>query len=249
MCAAAVMLACWLIYRRTRVAAIVDVGWVVSAAAIASLYAAIGGRDPRQWLLAAMIAVWAGRLAIYLLRDRVVAGREDGRYETLRERWGAAAEAKFFVFFQAQAVAATTLSLPALLVAADPGRPIGAVEIAAVVLWISALVGESVADRQLERFKATPDARGRTCRVGLWRYSRHPNYFFEWLVWAAYALFALRAPWGLSGASAPLIMLYLMLRVTGIPPTEAQALRSRGDDYRDYQRTTSAFFPWFPRPS
>ena len=83
--------------------------------------------------------------------------------------------------------------------------------------------------------------------MGLWRYSRHPNYFFEWLVWVAYCVFAWPSPWGWATIYCPLLMLFFLFRVTGIPMTEEQALRSRGDDYRDYQRTTSAFVPWFPK--
>ena len=109
-----------------------------------------------------------------------------------------------------------------------------------------ALAGESAADRQLEAFRRDPANRGKTCRVGLWRVSRHPNYFFEWLVWVAYFVFALASPWGWVTIYCPALMLFFLFRVTGIPATEAQALKSRGEDYRQYQRTTSAFFPWFP---
>jgi steroid 5-alpha reductase family enzyme len=104
-----------------------------------------------------------------------------------------------------------------------------------------------VADSQLQSFKSNPANRSATCRVGLWRYSRHPNYFFEWLIWVAFAVFAMGSPYGYVAAFAPLLMLFFLFRVTGIPATEAQALRSKGDDYRQYQRTTSAFVPWFPR--
>jgi steroid 5-alpha reductase family enzyme len=89
--------------------------------------------------------------------------------------------------------------------------------------------------------------RGHTCRDGLWRYSRHPNYFFEWLHWWAYVPLSLGAAGGWATILAPLVMLFFLFCVTGIPATEAQALQSRGADYRQYQRTTSAFFPWFPR--
>jgi steroid 5-alpha reductase family enzyme len=122
-------------------------------------------------------------------------------------------------------------------------------EITAVGLWLVAIIGETVADRQLAAFRANPDNRGRTCRSGLWAYSRHPNYFFEWLNWCAYALMALPAPYGWAGLASPVIMLFLILKVTGVPPSEEQALASRGDDYRDYQRTTSVFIPWFPKRS
>jgi steroid 5-alpha reductase family enzyme len=110
-----------------------------------------------------------------------------------------------------------------------------------------AFTGEVTADRQLERFKADAVNGGRTCQVGLWRHSRHPNYFFEWLMWVACATFASGSPWGWTAFVCPAAMIVLLVKVTGIPPTEAQAIRSLGDAYREYQRTTSAFVPWFRR--
>ena len=110
-----------------------------------------------------------------------------------------------------------------------------------------ALAGEALADRPLEWFKKDPKNRGRVCQVGLWRYSRHPNYFFEWLAWMAFALFALPSPLGFLSLACPALMLWFLLKVTGIPATEAQALRSKGEAYREYQQSTSAFFPWRPK--
>ena len=103
------------------------------------------------------------------------------------------------------------------------------------------------ADAQLHRFKQDPANKGKTCQVGLWHYSRHPNFFFEWLIWVSYALYAMGSPSGAWGWLSPALMLYFVTKVTGIPATEAQALRSRGDEYRKYQQTTSAFFPWPPK--
>jgi steroid 5-alpha reductase family enzyme len=110
-----------------------------------------------------------------------------------------------------------------------------------------ALIGEAVADAQLAAFKRTPHAPGEVCQRGLWNYSRHPNYFFEWLIWVAWALFALASPYGWLAVACPLLMFYFLFRVTGIPATEAQALRSKGEAYRAYQRSTSAFVPWFKK--
>ena len=104
-----------------------------------------------------------------------------------------------------------------------------------------------LADAQLHRFKQDPANKGKTCQVGLWHYSRHPNFFFEWLIWVSYALYAMGSPSGAWGWLSPALMLYFVTKVTGIPATEAQALRSRGDEYRKYQQTTSAFFPWPPK--
>ena len=125
--------------------------------------------------------------------------------------------------------------------AANPGSSSDA----AVALWAVAIVGEAAADRQLDRFKRDPANRGRLCDVGLWRYSRHPNYFFEFVIWISYALYAAGSPFGWSGIVSPALILYFLFRVTGIPLTEAQALRSRGEAYRRYQETTSVFVPWF----
>jgi steroid 5-alpha reductase family enzyme len=116
-----------------------------------------------------------------------------------------------------------------------------------VALWLAGIGGEAVADAQLRAFKAHPASKGRVCAFGLWKYSRHPNYFFEWVVWIGYAVFALGSPWGWAGLASPLLMLFFLLRVTGIPPSEARALATRGDEYRDYQRRTSVFVPWFPK--
>jgi steroid 5-alpha reductase family enzyme len=114
-------------------------------------------------------------------------------------------------------------------------------------LWLLAMLGESAADAQLNRFRSDPANKGKTCRVGLWNYSRHPNYFCEWLVWVAYFIYALGSPGGWMAVYAPALMYLFLTKVTGIKATEEHAVRSRGEDYREYQRTTNAFFPWFVR--
>lgn len=247
--AAGAMVVLWLRQTRTKDATSVDIAWSALLGVLAVLYAALGEGSPaRRALVAVMVAAATWRLALHLYFDRARGGVEDGRYAKLRRDWGARAQPNFFLFFQAQALLDVVLSLPFAL-ACVSDAPLSGLDLAAVSLWLVGLIGEALSDRQLARFKRQPTNRGRTCRVGLWRYSRHPNYFFQWCLWIAYALLGLGAPWGVAGFSAPLVMLALILFVTGIPPTEAQALRSRGDDYRDYQRTTSAFVPWFPRVS
>ena len=242
------MAALWAWHLRLRNVAVVDVGWASGVVFVALLDAAAGsGFAPRRWLIAALMTVWGLRLSIHLLRDRVLGRAEDPRYVELRRRHSPVTAAAFFPFFQAQALLAVLFSLPALVAAVNPRPQFSGLELAAVVVWAIALCGEVAADRQLARFKARPDTRGRTCREGLWRYSRHPNYFFEWLIWMALALFALASPWGAVALVCPAVMLYLLFRVTGIPATEAQAIRTRSDDYRRYQATTSVFVPWFPR--
>ncbi|MGH8164637.1 MAG: DUF1295 domain-containing protein, partial [Rhodanobacteraceae bacterium] len=109
--------------------------------------------------------------------------------------------------------------------------------------------GETIADRQLARFRANPANDGKTCREGLWRYSRHPNYFFEWLHWFAYVALAIGSPLWWLALAGPVVMFVFLRFISGIPYTEAQALRTRGDDYRAYQHDTSMLFPWFPKHS
>jgi steroid 5-alpha reductase family enzyme len=114
-------------------------------------------------------------------------------------------------------------------------------------VWIISVGGEWLADRQLARFRQDPSNKGKVCRQGLWRYSRHPNYFFEWVHWWAYVLIGIGGPWGWLTLFGPAVMLVFLLKITGVPPTEKRALQSRGEAYREYQRTTSVFFPWPPK--
>lgn len=247
--ALALMAAVWLLSLRLRNAGIVDVAWSLSFAPIAWLYAwGAAGWEPRRALVAVLVTLWSVRLGLHLLaRVRRWHPREDGRYARLREAWGASVDRRMLGFFALQGVLAALLSGPFLLAALDPTPRWHPLELAGSVLWLVAVVGEALADRQLAAFVADPANRGRTCRDGLWAWSRHPNYFFEWLAWCAFALLALPAPHGWLGLLSPALMLHFLLRVTGIPATEEQALRSRGDDYRRYQQTTSAFVPLPPR--
>ncbi len=234
----------WLRQRRTRNAGIVDVLWAASLGLLALAYAVLGdGWEPRRALVAGMAGLWSLRLTLHLAR-RVRDESEDGRYAKLREELGARFDRWMLVLFQAQALLASVLSLVFLVPALSSERGWRTLDALAVAVWIVAFAGETLADRQLRAWRADPAHRGRTCRAGLWSWSRHPNYFFEWLHWIAYALLCTGLTFGWMAWLAPALMLFLMLRVTGIPPTEARALLSRGDDYREYQRTTSAFFPW-----
>jgi steroid 5-alpha reductase family enzyme len=230
---------------------VVDIAWSYAFGALAAFYAlAAPGWPVRRALIAAMVVTWSLRLGTHLaVRVARHHPKEDGRYEQLRQDWSANFGAKMFGFFQMQAVSVVLLGLAFVLIAQNPEPLLKAVEIAGTLLWLIAVTGEAVADRQLAAFKKTPSATHGVCDVGLWQFSRHPNYFFEWLIWVAYFVFALGSPWGGIGIIGPISILWLLLRVTGIPMTEAQSLRSRGDAYRRYQKSTSAFIPWFPKQS
>ena len=250
--AAALQLGLWLVQQRTGNAGIVDVGW---AGAFTLVVVAFVVASPRPaaatWPVAAMVAAWSLRLTTYLVRRGAASGPEEGRYRDLRARWskgaGGASRA-FFVFFQAQAALVALLSVAFVWpFVAAPVWP--AAQLAGAAVWAGGLVGEAVSDAQLARFKRDPARRGQVCDVGLWGWSRHPNYFFEVMVWVGYALYAAAFPWGGLAALGPAVILFSILRVTGLPATEAQALRSKGDLYRAYQARVSAFIPWPPRSS
>ncbi len=246
--AALLMLLAWAVQWRTQDAGVVDVAWATGLGVLAVGYALLADGDPlRRWLMAGMAGGWSFRLAGHILLDRVIGKPEDGRYQRLRTHWRERTQLKFFGFFQVQALLTAVFAVPFLVVALAPEPPPVPAIAAAVAIGLLAVGGEALADRQLAAWRADPAHRGRTCRAGLWRYSRHPNYFFEWLHWWSYPLLAWGTPgWWLT-LLGPALMLYTLLKVTGIPYTEQQALASRGDDYRAYQRSTSAFIPWFPQ--
>jgi steroid 5-alpha reductase family enzyme len=244
---ALLMLALWAVQCRTRNAGPVDVAWAFGTGMVTVWFAlgADGGTGARQWLVAALAAGWASRLGAHLWR-RVGSESEDGRYRYLREKLGARVHPFMFVFFQVQALWALLFALPMWAAATAPGTGLAWNDWAGLAVWIASMCGESLADRQLARFRADPANRGRVCTVGLWGWSRHPNYFFEWLHWFAYVLIGIGSPhWWVTLAGVAAMYAFLT-RVTGIPWTEQQALRSRGEAYRRYQETTSAFFPWPP---
>ncbi|MCQ4163504.1 DUF1295 domain-containing protein [Tahibacter harae] len=236
----------WLWQRKRRNAGIVDAIWAAGVGGAAVVLAALGeGAAWSRVTLALLGAAWGLRLARHLWR-RVRAETEDGRYAYLRTLWGDS-DWRWFAFFQFQAFLIVLFALPFAAVAGSPIDQVHPAWIAGLLIWLAGVAGESIADAQLRRFRHDPANRGRTCRDGLWRYSRHPNYFFEWLHWFAYVALAWGSPrWALAWFG-PLVMFVFLRWLSGIPFTEAQALRTRGDDYRDYMRRTPMLFPWFPR--
>jgi steroid 5-alpha reductase family enzyme len=246
--ASTTMVVLWLVQRRTGNAGIVDVGWTAGVGAVGVFFAATSDGDLARRLLAGtLIGIWSARLALYLFVNRVVGQPEEGRYVTLRKKWGERAAFRLFLFFQTQAVFVVVFALPVLVAAHSDRTGLDVWDLLGAAVWLVAVTNTTLADWQLARFKGPQENRGKTCREGWWRYSRHPNYFFEWLHWWSYAALSVGSAWWFIPFGAPLVMLYFLLFVTGIPPTEAQAVASRGDDYRAYQRTTSPFVPWFPK--
>ncbi len=256
----------WMLARRWSNYGVVDVVWSAGFAPIAIGYwvgAACRAYDTKlngfpEWsffralVLVLMVVFWSIRLAWHLgHRVKKHHPIEDVRYARLRLKWGASAPFRMFVFFLLQGVLQVFLSFPFLFACLNvriPVRsnPFALLETLSIMTWLVGLIGESIADAQLDHFRSNPSNRGKVCRTGLWAWSRHPNYFFEWIIWVAYWLYACGSPGGGSSFFAPALIFVFLTRVTGIPMTEALSIESKGEAYRDYQRCTSAFVPWPP---
>lgn len=247
--ALALMAVIWAIAVRIGNAGIVDIAWSAGFAPMAIFLAlASDGYAPRRTLIALLVSLWSLRLGGYLyVRVMSHHPKEDRRYAELRRSWGQHTNRRMFWFFEMQALLLSVLSVPFLLICLNRLPQMQPLEWAGLLLFMIAITGESLADRQLARFRNNPGNRGAVCDVGLWRYSRHPNYFFEWLIWVAYFVLACASPYGWISIFCPALMLFFLLRVTGIPMTERLSLESKGAAFAAYQRRTSAFVPWFPK--
>lgn len=245
----AVMTLAWAIQQRTGNSGWVDTVWTfgLGGVGIAAALAPIGNSGPswRALIVAAFLAAWALRLGLHIAR-RTAGITDDPRYAELIRGWGPSARSEMFWLLQKQALVSIPLATGLLIAAHNPDPMIRAGDVIAIVIMLVALAGEAVADEQLRRFRSNPANAGGVCDVGLWRYSRHPNYFFEWLGWTALPLLAINLsgdyPWGWLAFVAPLCMYWLLVHVSGIPPLEEHMLRSRGNAFRAYQRRTSPFF-------
>ena len=162
----------------------------------------------------------------------------------MRASMGSYQHVGFFIFYQAQSVFVTIFTLPITSSLLTQETSIGTLDIIGALFFASALLGESIADNQLSKFKQQNIGVRKTCDVGLWYYSRHPNYFFEWLHWFAYPFFTYGTEYFYICVFAPFVMLVFLLKLTGIPHVEREALKNK-PDYKDYVATTSAFIPWF----
>lgn len=247
--AALLMVGMFAIQKRIGDAGVVDIAWSLGVVGVVILYAQLVSWDlPRTWLVVAVTALWGLRLSLHVF-IRFLTMKPDGRYEKLKEEWGTQADRRMFRFYQMQAIGILIFSIPPLISLVNPNS-ITWLDYVAVGLAIIGVAGEGLADWQLTQFRRKPDNKGQVFQAGLWRYSRHPNYFFEWLYWWCFVAFSVNwAPWGWLTLLGPFFMWYFLTQVTGIPHTESQALRTRGHAYREYQRTTNAFFPWFPKAS
>ncbi len=244
----AVAFGAYLVALKIRLFAIVDTVWAGSLGLGAlAYYLWFGPETLRGTVALALMLFWSGRLTMHLLRDRVLSGKEDPRYAALAAHWGSRARFRFLFVFLVQIPLAAIFLLPFTLAVNNPQLDWRWLDSLGLLIALTALYGEMIADRQLASFRADPQNAGQVCRHGLWNYSRHPNYFFEWLYWFAYVAFAVGAPQAALSLIGP-VMMYIFLRyISGVPFAERSSLKSRGEAYRHYQKTTNTFFPWRPQ--
>jgi len=252
-----VMACAWAWQRRVNDIGWVDVFWTFGTAAagagLALAWAVDGAAWPRRALVIALIVLWAVRLGLHVAVRVARASHEDGRYRDLRETWGSSLQRRLFGFLQVQAAVSTGLAAAVALAANRPAPGLGVGDVVGVTIALLAVGGEALADRQMEAFRRDPANAGRVCDRGLWAWSRHPNYLFEWLGWFAYPAFALDLtgayPQGWWAFLAPAVMFSVLRYGTGVPPLEAHMLRTRGQAFRDYSARVPVFLPLPPRRS
>ena len=244
-----VFLVAWMLSLKWDNFSIVDAVWAFGIGLVGVCWLACSGSaNPKILVAGAILLIWSLRLGLHLERRiRKAHPEEDSRYAKLREVWVGRVPSAFFWFFQGQAASVVLLALPFLMIALDSDRAWSAWESAGLTVALIGICGESLADAQMTRFKSVNSDSRKICQTGLWRYSRHPNYFFESVIWFGFYIYACGSAWGWTTIHAPAIITFLLLKVTGIPPTEASAVKRKGDAYRRYQQTTSAFIPWPPK--
>lgn len=246
------MAGAWVVQQRTGNSGWVDTIWTFSLGLVGAGSALwpIEGAAPnaRQWLVAALVAIWSLRLGLHIAA-RTTKVDDDPRYAAIAKEWGVDSAKKMFVFLQKQGWGSIPLVFAIFVASRFPGDALRVQDYLGAVILFIGIAGEALSDFQLKTFRSNPANKGKVNTYGLWGWSRHPNYFFEWFGWLAYPVIALSIdyPWGWVTLLAPLFMYYILVHVTGVPPLEEQMLKSRGDRYRDYQKRTSAFFPLPPK--
>lgn len=243
--------ATWFFAVKYKNGAMADITWSYGFLFLVIFYAfSSEGWLPRQLVLCTMVAFWSLRLTFYLAKRTIKnLHKEDTRYKALRQESKIPEKAYFLWIFFCQALLQTLVTVPFVISCMDTHGAFRVTEVIAIMLFIPAFIGEAVADKQLSDFKKQSTEQNSVCRVGLWNYSRHPNYFFEWLIWLAYFIYAVGSPYGLIALLSPVVMLQMLLNVSGVKFSESVSVGTRGEDYMRYQKETSAFIPWFPKRS
>lgn len=234
----------WGLYRILKNPSVVDVSWSLGLMVSGLIYLSLASLTLRTMIIGFLLILWALRLAFYLWYTRIRKGHVDKRYIELSAHWKISPSLGFFINFQLQGLLILIISSVFFLISQSGQTLITMIDILAFCIIAVGILGESLADLQLQRFKA--QHKGEVCNKGLWNYSRHPNYFFDWLSWVGFALFAIQSDIGYLCLASPLMLYIIFTRMTG-PMTERGSIQSRGQKYITYQKQTSMFFPWFKK--
>ncbi|MCW8408035.1 DUF1295 domain-containing protein [Legionella sp. PATHC035] len=236
----------WGLYRLLKNPSVVDVSWSLGLMVSGLIYLGLTPLSFRTLIIGSLLILWALRLAFYLWYTRIRKGHVDKRYIELSANWKISPSLGFFLNFQLQGLLILIISSVFLLISQAGLTHITMIDILAFCMVTVGIMGETTADLQLQRFKTRH--KGEVCNQGLWNYSRHPNYFFDWLSWMGFALFAVQSNNGYLSLLSPLMLYVIFTRMTG-PMTERGSIKSRGQKYLEYQKQTSMFFPWFKKKS
>jgi steroid 5-alpha reductase family enzyme len=245
--AAGLMVVVWLWSLRLRDVSIVDIVWGLAGALMAlSSFLMADGAPPRKFLITAMTVIWGCRLALHIGLRKSGKG-EDFRYAAMRaERPDTFPRRSLVTVFLFQAFLIWVISMPAQVAQLHPEpRGLTILDLLGLGIWAVGFAFEALSDRQLRAFLADPANRGKVMDKGLWRFSRHPNYFGDSLIWWGIFLVAAATPGGWMTLFSPLLMTIFLMRISGVPLLE-QALAERREGYREYMERTSSFFPWRP---
>jgi steroid 5-alpha reductase family enzyme len=247
-----IMTASWMFQKKVGNAGWTDVFWTLGTGACGvaiSLWPDPAAYGPRQWLVAAIVGIWSLRLGLYVAARVAASDHEDPRYVAMRKEHGDKFQSVMFRLTFAQPPVSALLLIAVALAAHQPTPWLRLADFTGAAILAVAILGEAISDNQMKRFRADPSNKGKVMDKGLWGWSRHPNYFFEWLGWVAYPVMAinLNLPSTWASLIAPVIMYQVLNKLTGVPPTEAAMVRSRGDAYRQYQKRVSPFFPLPPK--
>lgn len=232
----------WMIYRLLKNPSVVDASWSMGLMLSGLIYLGSMPITPRTTVIGGLLILWALRLAGYLWYTRIYQGHIDKRYTELSNNWKINQSLGFFLNFQLQGLLIFSISLIFYWISHSNNDSLTLMDGIAIGMVIVGVIGETVADLQLYQFKKR--YKGGVCNIGLWNYSRHPNYFFDWLTWLGFTVFAFQSDKGYLGILSLLVLYLIFTQITG-PLTERGSVQSRGQKYLDYQKQTSMFFPWF----
>lgn len=234
----------WFFYLWKKNPAVVDLGWAIGLTLMGLTHnLGVGTLTAGKILISVLVVLWGLRLGGYLFWTRLRLGKKDARYESLQQRQKIPAPVFFLIHYLFQACFQAVVGF--VFIFTTQSLIIDSIyAITGLILWCVGYGGSIAADTQLHQFRTHPENRGKVCQVGVWNYSRHPNYFFEILLWSGFSFIGLPTHLGWLGLISPVMLLLTMRFITG-PISERQSLKSKPETYRQYQETTSMIIPWF----